>query len=214
MKIHKMTLFRAILAGLIVGVAGTVYLSLKDKSYALSMFSFGFALLIIVSQGYNLYTGKVGYLLVKPVSYVFDVFLIIVGNFIGILIYVAFLRLGGYVDVIEMATKLLDAKLSHTYTQVFFRAVFCGFLMYLAIDGYLKNDNQVAKVALVFFAVVIFIGSQYEHSIANLFYMTLSGKWSLSTFYYFLVMVLGNGVGAIIINTLERIAFRKQKHEH
>lgn len=214
MKIHKMTLFRAILAGLIVGVAGTVYLSLKDKSYALSMFSFGVALLLIVSQGYNLYTGKVGYLLVKPLSYVFDIFLIIIGNFIGLFIYVIFLRLGGYVELVQMADALLDVKLSHTYTEVFFRAIFCGFLMYLAIDGYLKNDNIVAKVAVVFFAVVIFIGSQYDHSIANLFYITLAWKWSWGNFLYFLVMVLGNGVGAIMINTLERFAFHNEKHQH
>ena len=50
---------KSIYAGFMIGVGGIVYLSLDNKAIGSLLFSFG--LLTIVTQGFYLYTGKIGF---------------------------------------------------------------------------------------------------------------------------------------------------------
>ena len=52
-------LIKSIYAGFMIGIGGTIYLSLDNKIIGSFLFSFG--LLTIITQNFNLYTGKVGY---------------------------------------------------------------------------------------------------------------------------------------------------------
>ena len=49
----------AVLAGIAIGIGGTVYLSMDNKTAGALMFTVG--LYTICIHGLNLYTGKVGY---------------------------------------------------------------------------------------------------------------------------------------------------------
>ena len=51
---------RALAAGIAIAVGGTVYLSLENKIVGALLFTVG--LYVIVLNGLNLYTGKIGYL--------------------------------------------------------------------------------------------------------------------------------------------------------
>ena len=53
------TLIKGVYAGFMIGIGGMVYLSAESKTVGSLLFSFG--LLTIVTQGFFLYTGKIGF---------------------------------------------------------------------------------------------------------------------------------------------------------
>lgn len=176
---------KAIYAGFMIGIGGIVYLSVENKIVGSLLFSFG--LLTIVTQGFYLYTGKIGF--VKKWKELFDMVVIIVGNFIGTWIAAWICKLSNLnID----STELVYKKLDHPIENVFFLSVLCGVMMYLAIDNYNKTKNIVFIIA----PVMIFILSGFEHSIANMFYFHLAGVYHWKAFGFLFVMVVGNGIGA------------------
>ena len=54
----------------------------------------------------------------------------------------------------------------------------------------------------MFFCVIVFILSGYEHSVANAFYFTVAGAWSVKAVGYLLWVTLGNAVGGVIFPLL------------
>lgn len=182
----KMRMFvKAIYAGFAIGIGGIIYLSLDNRVLASLFFSFGLS--TIVTQGFNLYTGKIGF--VKEWKELLDMLLILAGNFVGTFIAAILAKAANLsIDSTQMVHNKLDNSLWH----VFLLSVFCGVMMYLAIDNYNKSKNIVFVVA----AVMIFILSGFEHSIANMFYFEMADAYSLKSLLYILVMVVGNGVGA------------------
>lgn len=181
----KYKFINAIYAGLMIGIAGVVYLSLENKVVGSLLFSFG--LLTIVMQGYYLFTGKIGF--VREWKELIDMPLIIAGNFLGTL-FVAWMAKAARlnIDSVELVNKKLDKNI----ISIFLLSVFCGFMMYLAIDSYNKSKSPL----FVILPIMIFILSGFEHSVADMFYFNLAGEYSLKLFGYLIVMLIGNGVGA------------------
>ncbi len=181
----KQMFIKSIYAGLMIGLGGIVYLSVENKVIGSLLFSFG--LLTIVTQGFCLYTGKIGF--VKECKELFHMPIIIIGNFIGTFI-VAFFMKATHPNIDSL--QLVHKKLSNNMLHIFILSMFCGALMYLAIDNYNKSKNIIFIIA----PVMIFILSGFEHSIANMFYFNFAGIYSFKAFSYLLVMLIGNGVGA------------------
>ncbi len=178
-------LMKSIYAGFVIGIGGIIYLSVENKIMGSLLFSFG--LLTIVTQGFYLYTGKIGF--VKEFKELPDMAVTICGNYIGTMIT------AGLANAAQLkidSSKLVDVKLDHNLWNVFFLSVLCGVMMYLAIDNYNKNKNIVFIIA----PVMIFILSGFEHSIANMFYFNLAGSFGPKSFGYILTMLAGNGIGA------------------
>ena len=183
------TLIKGVYAGFMIGIGGMVYLSAESKTVGSLLFSFG--LLTIVTQGFFLYTGKIGF--VKSVKELPDMGIIILGNYAGTYVAALLARLA---NVNISTVQLAEKKLVATVPSVFFLSVLCGIMMYLAIDNYNKSKNIVFIIA----PVMIFILSGFEHSVANMFYFHLAGAYSLRAFAYLLVMAAGNGIGAKIFS--------------
>ena len=182
----KMKMFiKSIYAGFMVGIGGIVYLSVDNKIIGSLLFSFG--LLTIVTQGFYLYTGKIGF--VKKAWELTDMLLIVTGNYIGAFA-AAILADGAHLKI--SASELVGNKLGNSLGNVFLLSVFCGVMMYLAIDNFNKSKNIIFIIA----PVMIFILSGFEHSVANMFYFHLAGEYSPKAFAYLLVMAAGNGIGA------------------
>lgn len=184
----KQSMFiKSIYAGIMIGIGGIVYLSIENRVIGSFLFSFG--LLTIVTQGFCLYTGKIGF--IKKVKELLDMLIIIIGNFIGTFI-VSILAKAAHLDIdsLELVHKKLDNEIIH----IFVLSIFCGFLMYLAIDNYNKSKN----IIFVILPVMIFILSGFEHSVANMFYFNYAGIYNLQSFCYIFVMLIGNGIGAIL----------------
>lgn len=180
-------LIKSVYAGFMIGIGGIVYLSAENKIVGSLFFSFG--LLTIVIQGFYLYTGKVGF--IQQMKEVLDMLVIIAGNFIGTFIAACMANLA---RLNLNAAELVNRKLENGVGNIFVLSMFCGVMMYLAIDNYRKTKNIVLIIA----PVMIFILSGFEHSIANMFYFHLAGAYSLKAFVYLAVMLIGNGLGAKI----------------
>ncbi|MCI8446845.1 MAG: formate/nitrite transporter family protein [Eubacterium sp.] len=185
MKNTMQTVMKSVYAGLMIGISAIVYLSVENKLAGSLLFSFG--LLTIVTQGFYLYTGKIGF--VKKISELADMFIIICGNYAGTLLAALAGKAAGLaISSVQLAEKKLDNDLAH----VFVLSMFCGVMMYLAIDNYNKSKNIVFIIA----PVMIFILSGFEHSIANMFYFNFAGIHSLKSYGVLFVMLAGNGIGA------------------
>lgn len=185
-KMNKKQIFiKAIYAGFMIGIGGMVYLSVENKIVGSLLFSFG--LLTIVTQGFYLYTGKIGF--IKKWTELWDMLVVIAGNFLGTFLVSWLCKLS---HLTIHSAELVNRKLNNRMENVFFLSVLCGVLMYLAIDNFNKNKNIVLIIA----PVMIFILSGLEHSIANMFYFHLEASYHWKSFCSIFVMLIGNGIGA------------------
>lgn len=203
-------LAKAIFAGLLVGIAASVYLATYESYKMLGALLFGFALLFVIAYSLNLYTGKVGYIIDNKPRFLFDILLMIIGNFIGVLLIALLVRLSGLSSIYEQAIDFTAVKMAKEWWEILGQSILCGMLMYLAVEGSKRVQNDIVKPLVVIFAVMIFIYSGYEHSIANMFYFTVGFAWSPLVFVYFVIMLIGNGIGSILINGIEKIAKLKK----
>ncbi len=196
----KKTFIPAILAGLCIGLGGTIFLSVESSLAGAFLFSLG--LLTILSFGFNLYTGKVGYLLDNRPSYLGTLGLIWLGNLVGTGLFALALRFTKtYGSLFERASGVAEGKLNDSPISVFLLAVGCGFCMYIAVQSY-KMQEGIQRVILVVLPVMVFILAKFEHCIANMFYFWiywLGGEFTVKSVVYLVVMTLGNSVGALII---------------
>lgn len=189
---------RAVLTGFAIGLGGTVYLSCENKY--LGAFLFGTGLFVILTFDFMLFTGKAGYLAVNKLSYIAELFVIWLGNLTGTLIMgIMILNTRISQGLTDKAKTICSAKFSDNPVSIFILAFFCGMLMFIAADGYKRIKNPFGQIMVVFLPVVLFILSGYEHCVANMFYFTVSGTWSLKSAVYLIVMTLGNTFGGMMI---------------
>lgn len=195
----------AILAGVLIGIGGTVNLSVGGIAGSL-LFAVG--LFSIVVFGLNLFTGKVGYLLEQPVTYLMDLVVIWCGNLIGTYLTglaVRHTRIYEKIGQPEKVGAIVDAKLSDGMLSIFILSIFCGLLMYIAVDTYKKNSNPISQVVAIFVPVSVFILSGFEHVVANMFYFSLANIWNVQALLLILVMTIGNSLGALLIPLYKKI---------
>ena len=197
MKEYLKILLKSTLAGIMIAIGGCVNLSIGGIGGSI-LFAIG--LMMIVCNGYNLYTGKIGYLINNSKIYLIELGLTLIGNLIG--------TAGcGYLFLLtRIGTKISDtakvisyAKLNDTWYSILILSVFCGMLMYLAVNLY-KELKDFGKYVAVFICVCVFILCGFEHCVANMFYFSVSNTWCLSGIGYLLIMILGNSIGSLIIS--------------
>ncbi len=189
---------KAVLAGIMIAIGGTIYLSLDNK--VVGSFLFAIGLFIIVTRKYNLYTGKVGYIFDNKPKYLIEVLVTIFGNFVGTFLVGFVLRFTRiYTLISTKAYALCDIKLNDSIVSIIILSFFCGMLMYLAVDGYNNGMDHFKRYASVFLAVMVFILCGFEHSIANMYYFSVANYFSAKTFGYLGLMILGNGLGGVFI---------------
>lgn len=187
--------YKAVLAGIAIAIGGIIYLSVENKIIGALLFTVG--LYAIVLNGLFLYTGKVGYLVVEKdkKEYLLILLTTWLGNLVGTAIGAfAFLNTRNAL-IAQNVDIICDAKLDDTPLSIFILAVFCGILMYIAVDGFKEKGNPI----ILFMGVSVFILCGFEHCIANMFYFSLAQAWSGKAVLYLLIMTLGNSVGGILI---------------
>ena len=207
MKDNLKILVRAILAGIMISIGGTIYLSLENKMLGAFLFSIG--LFAICTNGYNLYTGKIGYVIENKIKYLLELLLTLLGNIIGTVscgYLLSLSRIG--TSLREKAQLICEIKLNDNLLSIFILAVFCGIIMYLAVDLY-KKLNDFGKYMGIFLGITVFILAGFEHCVANMYYFSAADMWSWKTVLYVLVMVLGNSIGSIILALGNKIGLKK-----
>lgn len=188
-------LIKAILAGICISLGGTAYLASANNIVGAVLFSF--ALFMILNFDYNLYTGKIGYLIDNKSLSLWFLLIVILGNLLGTVGCGLLIRLTSLTELKQTAEILVQSKLNNNILTAFILSVFCGILMFIGVEFYATKENYFTKSLIIFLVVPIFILSKFEHSIANMFYFTIGNGWSIKAIAYLMVMIIGNAVGAV-----------------
>lgn len=193
----------ATLAGIFIGISAVLTLSVTDKVVGAFLFSVG--LYVIVVYKLNLFTGRIGNVVNEKDKGEYIKFLCITwfGNLFGAFLS-AFFGVWKKIFVIENTiSPIISGKSMMLITNpenLFFLALFCGLLMYVAEDGYKKTENPV----IIVLPTMAFILAGFEHSIADMFYvfaaLLTKKQITFATAIGILFLVtLGNIVGALLI---------------
>ena len=180
----------AVMSGIMIGFGGVVFLMCENRVVGSVLFSFG--LLTIVCQGFALYTGRVGYF--RQYGWA-QMAATLAGNFVGTFLMGKLFSLTR-LPIAENVQGIVATKLADDSLSLFVLAVGCGAMMYLAVDNYRKSKSWL----FIIFPIVIFILSGFEHSIANMFYLTLADAWGLEALRLTAIGIIGNAVGSWMVN--------------
>lgn len=191
-------LVSAILAGMLISMGGTVYLSQSNP--VVGSFLFAIGLYTIVVFQLHLFTGKIGYTPFQKPIYIIELAITWFGNLLGTgltALMVKNSRIGG--PLVEKVMGVADVKLADNFLSIFLLAIFCGMLMFIAVDCYRNVQGSTLRFIGVFIPVMVFILSGFEHVVANMYYFSLAGAWSAHCVMSIIVMTLGNAVGGMLI---------------
>lgn len=197
------TFVSAMVAGSLIGVGGATFLSCENRVVGAVFFALG--LLTIVTRGLCLFTGKAGYLVGQKADYLGFLAVVWLGNFAGTGLTALLLRATRFVARQELAAALWQTKSADSLGSLFILGIFCGLLMFLAVDGYRTAENPVAKVVLVIFCVVVFILCGFEHCVANMFYGWFALCWTPDTLMRLVVISVGNVVGGVAVPLCDKL---------
>lgn len=187
-------LLASALAGAYVGVAVVLLLSvsapLADTGSPFTKLVqgavFGVALTLVVFAGAELFTGNAMFLVqglyrrtVRPAQLASVWAVSLVGNLVGSLLFAAMVHAGGTLAG-DAPRGLLAAvaagKTAATGGQLFWRAVLCNLLVCLALWMAARATSDGAKLTVLWWALLAFVASGFEHSVAN---MTVFGLAAL-----------------------------------
>ena len=197
------TVVKAMLAGISISFGSIVYLSLENHVVGAVLFLVG--LFTIYVFDYYLFTGKVCYIVNKPLSYLWFCLQIFAGNILGAMSMGYMVRGTKLAKLIDVVTVVVDKKLSDTLYSSFMMGILCGFLIGIAILGYATIKDEIGRYIALFLPIIVFILSGYEHCIANAFYFSFANAWSGTTVIYLVVVALGNTIGGMFIPFFARI---------
>lgn len=190
-----------------IAIGGTVFLSLDNKVIGAIFFAIG--LFMICTKGLNLFTGKIGYIFDHNLKYTLEVIITLIGNFIGTFASAFILKYTRiYSNINTKAINICTIKFDDTLTSIFILSIFCGILMYLAVNGYKTINDNIGKYASIFLGVIVFILCSFEHSIANMYYFSIANIWNANTFLYLLIMILGNTIGGVFIPLCDKLKIK------
>ena len=200
----KELIIQSILAGFCIGIGGSLFLAIPNKIIGALFFTLG--LFTICTRGLHLFTGRVGYVLDNDAKYSASLVITWLGNLIGTNLVAALLLMTRVSPAfMQKAQGLCNAKLNDTLLSVFVLGIFCNVLMYIAVDGFKKNDHVVGKYIGLFLCVAGFILAGFEHCIANMFYFGMACAWSGKALIWLLAMTAGNIVGGILFPVFAKI---------
>lgn len=203
-RINPLSSFvKSFITGILISIGGIVNMSCDNKY--IGAFLFGTGLFTVLTFGFDLFTGKVGYVVENHPSYLTYLLIVWLGNLSGTIIsgyVISLTRIGEKMR--EKAIDITAVKQDDSLLSLFVLAFFCGMLMFIAADGYKSITNPVGQMLVVFLPVMTFILSGFEHSIADMFYISAAQGWDADTFLRILVISAGNATGGISIPLLRK----------
>ncbi len=195
----------AVLAGFMIGMGGTVFLSQENKALGACMFGVG--LFTVVVFRLQLYTGKIGYVPFEKPKYILELIIRWIGNFCGTVLIAKCVQNTRIftVSMTDKVTSMAELKLNDSLFSILILSIFCGILMFIAVDTFKESQGSTIKVIAVFVPVMVFILSGFEHVIANMYYFAMANTWTFDTIIALIVMTIGNSIGGMLIPIYQRL---------
>lgn len=176
--------------------------------------TFGVALSLVLAAGSDLFTGDTMIMTVGALRGASDWTSLAkvwgwswLGNLAGSAL-VAGLAAGAGIFATDpsLVVDVAALKMNAPGDVLFLRGILCNWLVVLAVWSWFKMDNEIARLIMVWWCLLAFIGSGYEHSVANMTLLTMANvlphgpEVSLSGMAHNLLYVsLGNVVSGTLL---------------
>ena len=177
--------------------------------------TFPVGLVLVVVLGAELFTGNVMVmalgLMAKKITwqqFLANWGLSYLGNFIGATL-VGGLMLGcktySTEPYLSFLTNMTVAKVYEDWGTLFIRGVMCNILVCAAISMSTSSEDIMSKVVVIYAAIFSFVVCGFEHSIANMFYLSTGIFYGANAGFgdylwrNLLSVTLGNIVGGVIV---------------
>ena len=194
---------KSTLAGLLISLGATAFLTVDNKTVGALLFSIGLTAVILLEA--NLYTGKIGY--VNSKAKLISAALILIQNLLVALVC----GLIFYSTKNNICENLWLNKLTKSWYEFLFDSIGCGICIYLSVELYKKTGS----IFVIVLGVLVFILSGFEHCIADIFYLSASMSFDLKSILYILIAIIGNSIGSLLIRFLQlNFRFCEVKHEN
>ena len=185
------TFVLAIAAGAFIAFGAQVSLSVMTGTEAISwglakligamIFSTG--LMMVALTGAELFTGNVMMIFsvieqkTSLAKLMRNWTIVYLGNFIGSVLLAFFIYLSGCSHNSHDALGVLGLTTAYTkatlpFVEAFVRGLLCNWLVCLAIWMASSSRRVIGKIFAIFFPITTFVASGYEHSIANMYFLT------------------------------------------
>jgi len=186
-------LVSSMLAGAYIGVAVVLLFAVTGPLLAASSpwtkliqgLIFGIALTLVVFAGAELSTGNmmtsVQGMITRHGSISGGIAVILgsfIGNLIGSLVFAWLVHASGVLSAgatpghvapgLAALAAVIKVKAAESSSALFFRGVLCNFLVCLAVWMSARTKSDGAKLGLIFWCLLAFIGSGFEHVVANM----------------------------------------------
>lgn len=199
----KQLVSKSTLAGLLISLGATAFLTVDNKIVGALLFSIGLTAVILLEA--NLYTGKIGY--VNSKAKLISAALILIQNLLVALVC----GLIFYSTKNNGCENLWLNKLTKSWYEFLFDSIGCGICIYLSVELYKKTGS----IFVIVLGVLVFILSGFEHCIADIFYLSASMSFDLKSILYILIAIIGNSIGSLLIRFLQlNFRFCEVKHEN
>ena len=207
-------LINAVIAGLLMGLAGTAYLyCLGIGNQVLGSFLFGFGFLFIALYGYELYTNKAGYMVENKWIYILDCLIAILGNIIGTWLIALVLKMTSFLDAgsaiscglgLFLTPKIGDALVF----DYFGRSLLGGLIMYITYNTYKKAEQPIARFMSLFLGAFFITFLGLDEFVSDMFMFNtgiLVGYEGGFLITHLVYVFIGNTLGALIIPALRKL---------
>ena len=99
------------------------------------------------------------------------------GNFVGAAATAYLIFLSGQYRLMDgqvglTALRIAEAKCELNFVEALTRAIFCNILVCLAIWLSLSGRTVIDKIAVILFPITAFVTSGFEHSVANMYFIS------------------------------------------
>jgi formate/nitrite transporter len=206
----------AIMAGLFISLAGVGSMLVPVTVIGTPLASFGrvisaavfpAGLAMILLAGSELFTGNCLIIIsvlereVKLRAMLKNWFFVYTGNFVGGIIIAAISVFSGTFSLFNDAAAVgvihnAVTKVNLTFGEVFLRGILCNFLVCIAVWMSNAAKDVVGKLMAMFLPIMLFVLSNYEHSIANMFFLP-AGLFALEVDAHALAYIAEYGAAPI-----------------
>ena len=179
---------------------------------------FTLAMFVVTTFGLYLVTGLSTRILTMRVKNWWSLPVSLFFNLIGIALsalIVSFAHLQA--DIVIVSKEVMSAKLCDGSWALhsFCSGILCGCLIGLSVllSRYSVKKNLSATVGVIF-PVFVFVFCGFDNSLANFFYVFLSGEITWAGIGYCFVSLLGNLVGGVLVSVLPLIKKREEPKKY